>query len=817
MDSLRQDVRWALRSLRRRPGFAAVVVATLALGVGANTAVFGVLNAALLKPLPYAEPDRLMRLYTTDRDEPGDREPIALPAAVHFRDHARTLEIGVFYNYRSEGVDLTGGEAPERARMMRVSADYFRVLRAAPIFGRTFTREEERPADGGRRVALVPAEARLVVVSERIFRRYLGSDTGALGSTLRIDGEPYTVIGVMESEFADPVEGEVDVWLPLPMAEGAGSWFNHYLSAYARLAPGATVEAARRELAELARQQGEIAPEVADETALLVPLQADIIGDADTMLLVVMAAVGLLLLIACVNVANLSLARGEARASELAVRSALGSPRGRLVRQLLAESLILATGGGLVGLAVAWLLSDALVGLAPVELLPSSFSAIDGRVFAFSLAIALLSGVLFGVAPAFRFTRPGLERVLREGGRSGAAGRAEARAKSLLVVAEFSLALMLLIGAGVLILSFDRLQRVELNIEPDRVLTFEVHLPWARYSDAGHRARFHQELNRRIAAMPGSRAVGSVSRLPANGNYHGWGTRRAVGDSAVEVGSPSVGANQRVVEGDYFGALRIPLLRGRVFGPEDREDVGRTAVVNQAFARALFPDDDAIGRRIQGPDFNAEIIGIVADVPVTARGDVEPKVYHPHAQFAFNRNWALTQVVSLRGEPAGFLESARRELAAIDPALVLYDPRPLGEVIGRGVAQDRFAMLLLTTFATLAVLLAAIGIYGVLAYSVSRRRAEIGIRMALGASAADVQRMVVGQGGRLAVAGIAIGLVGAALLTRALSSLVFEVSVTNPFVFAAATLILAAVALAASAIPAFQATRVNPLESLRPD
>lgn len=815
MDSWRQDVRWALRSLWRRPGFAAIVVATLALGVGANTAVFGVLNAVLLKPLPYAEPDRLMRLYQTHLDSPGDPGHLTLPAVVHFREHARTLAIGAFYNYRSEGVDLTDGDRPERVRMMRVSADYFRVLRTAPILGRTFTRDEERPDDGGLRASLAHAEARLMVMSERIFRRYFGSDPGVIGSTLRVDGEPFTVIGVMESEFADPVEGEVDVWLPLPMAEGAGSWDNHYLSAYARLVPGATLEAARREIAELSRRQGELSTESSERLGLLVPLKADVVGSADTMLIVLMSAVGLLLLIACVNVASLSLARGAARSNELAIRSALGSPRGRLVRQLLAESLILAIGGGLAGLAVAWLLNGALVGLAPAELLPSSFSAIDARVFAFGLAIALVSGVLFGVAPAYRFTRPGIERVLREGGRSGAARRAEGRARSLLVVAEFSLALVLLIGAGVLMLSFDRLRRVDLNLEPEHVLTFDVHLPWARYSEAGDRLRFHDELHQRIATIAGVRATGATSRLPATGSYHGWGTRRVVGDSVQDVDGPVVGANQRVIQGDYFGALGISLVRGRVFGSQDHVDAPRVAVVNQQFERTLFPDEDPIGRRIRGPDFTAEIVGIVADVPITARGDVASMVYHPHAQFADNRNWALAQLVSLHGERPGFLDTMQRELAAIDPALVLHDPRPLGDVIGRGIAQERFAMLLLTTFAVLALLLAGVGIYGVLAYSVSRRRPEIGIRMALGASAADVQRMVLGQGFRLAAAGIAIGLAGALALTRSLSSLVFDVSVTDPWVFATGAIVLTIVAAAASAVPAFAATRVDPIETFR--
>jgi predicted permease len=562
----------------------------------------------------------------------------------------------------------------------------------------------------------------------------------------------------------------------------------------------------------LSRRQKELAPNT-DQVGVVVPLKADVVGGARSMLVIVMAAVGLLLLIACVNVASLFLSRGAARATELAVRSALGSPRRRLVRQLLAESLVLAMAGGLAGLVLAWAVSDALVLLAPAGLLPDAYTTLDARVFTFAFAAALLSGVFFGVVPALRFTRPGLESVLREGGRSGAAGRAEGRARSVLVVAEFSLALVLLIGAGVLIASFDRLRNVELNIEPDDVLTFETHLPFARYADAEARARFHVEFERRIARIPGVLAAGATSRLPGTGQYHRWGTRRVIGDGE----GTFLGANQRVVEGDFFAALGIPLLSGRVFGPEDRVDATRAAVVNQSLARALFDDENPLGQRITTAGNELTIIGVVADVPIDARGEVAPKVYHSHTQFAADRNWALTQVVKLRdaASTSSVLASAARELAGIDAELVIYEPRALTDVIGRGVQQERFAMLLLAAFAALAVLLASVGIYGVLAYAVSRRRAEIGIRMALGATTSDVQRMIVGQGIRLAAFGILFGVAGALVLTRGLRSLVFGVSVTDPWIFLTCAAALTFIAVAASALPSFVATRVNPVESFR--
>ncbi len=806
VESLGQDCAWAWRAVRRRPGFAAVVIVTLALGVGANTAVFGVLNAVLLTPLPYEEPERLVRLYQVEEDEPDDEGFLTLPALIGFRESSRTLEIAALYNYRSEGADLTDSDRPARVKKLQVGADYFRVLRAAPALGRAFEREEE------------VSNAGVVIVSERIYRDYFGSDPAALGATLSVDGVRRTVVGVMRRGFVDPLEGLVDVWLPLALRTAGyeeWQWDNFYLSAVGRLRPEATLAGAQSEIRELARRQGELHEDVSKMTAVVVPLHGDVVGRADAMLVILMASVGLLLLIACVNVASLFLARGAARLPELAVRSALGSPRRRLIRQLLAESVILALAGGAVGLMFALIVSDALVALAPAGLLRAGFSLLDARVFTFALGAALLAGVSFGVAPAFRFARVSLEGIVRESGRGRMTSRAEGRTRNALVVAEVSLALVLLIGAGVLIKSFDRLRRVDMNVRAENVLTFEVNLPSSRYSEPESRARFHQELQRRLSASSGVRAVGAVSKLPVTGHYHSWGTRRALSDSVVEAESPMAAANQRVVEGDYFTALSIPVLRGRVFGPQDRADAPRVAVVGQALAHELFPGQDPIGRWIRTTNNYRRIIGVVADVPLTARGEVVGIVYHSHTQFASDRNWALSYVAAIDHVRPEFYDAARRELASIDPALVLYQPRPLADVIGAGVAQERFAMLLLGSFAAIAVLLAAVGIYGVLAYTVSRRRPEIGIRMALGASVGSVERMVVGQGARLAALGIAIGIVGALLLTRALQALVFEVSVNDPWIFVACAAALATIALAASAIPAFAATRVSPTEIMR--
>jgi predicted permease len=490
---------------------------------------------------------------------------------------------------------------------------------------------------------------------------------------------------------------------------------------------------------------------------------------------------------------------------------------------------MLATAGGLAGLLLAIWIGNTLTAMAPASLRLENFT-LDVRVFGFALAAALLAGLLSGVAPALRFTRPGLESVLRESGRSRVAGRAEGRARNVLVVAQLALALVLLIGAGVLMKSFDRLRNVNLNLDPTNVMTFQVHLPLSRYGGrvpgtgnndvadgAAARARFHREFQARLSGLPGVRAVGAASRAPVTGLYHSWGTRRMLPNGERDREGPAAQPNHRTIEGAYFDALRIPLVKGRLFGPEDHVDAPPRVVVSEALVGALFPGEDPLGRRIgmPGRPSGAEIIGVVADVPITARGVTVPMVYHSHTQFADNRNWGLTQIVSLTGEQPGFLNAARRELAAIDPSLVLYEPRPLAEIVGRDVAQERFAMQLLSAFAGLAVLLAAVGIYGVLAYAVSRRRPEIGIRMALGARGADVQAMVLRQGASLAALGILLGIAGALALTRWLSSLVFEVSVTDPWVFAACAGVILAIALVASGVPAFAATRVDPLETMR--
>jgi predicted permease len=794
------DLKYAVRSLAVAPRFVAVVVITLALGTGVNTAVFSVLNAVVLKPLPYEDPERLVRVYQAS---PGGDVTGYLTGltAVDYRNRSQTLDIAVLSIYSVQGVDLTGRGEPERVRMMPVSADYFRVLRVHPILGQTFDRADEQP------------NARIAVVSERIWRKYLDASADAAGRLLTLDGVSYRVGGVLPEDFDDPVESGVDVWTPLNLQPGGPNSFdNYYLSILARLKPGVTVERAQAELTALAASmQRDRPPSAARWFARVVPLQIDTVGGARPMLWILLGAVGLLMVIACVNVASLLLARGSERQIDLAVRSALGCSRLRLVRQLLIESLLLALAGCAAGLLVAPVVTRVLLAAAPAGVAHAGIGTLDRAVLAFSVGVALLAGIGFGVAPAAQIVGANIEGMLRESGRADTGSARQTRARDTLVVCQVALALVLLVGAGLLLHSFERLRSVPLGIQPSHVMTFAVSLPDERYADPERRARFHRELEARLVALPGVRAAAAISRLPVTGSFHRWGVQRT--DRLPDV--PFTPAQQRVIEGPYFDALGIPLLRGRTFGREDDARAPRRVVVGQQLVRELFPSENPLGHRLRVAGADAEIIGVVGDVALGPRLSPLPYVYHSHSQFAANRNWALTQVVAVDGVRPSLLGDIRHELSRIDPALVLYEPRMLEDVIGGGVALEQFALILVGAFAMLALTLAAVGIYGVLTYSVSRRTREMGIRMALGAPTRVVRSMIVRDGARLAAIGIAVGVAAALVATRSLQSLLFGVSATEPLVFLAASILLATVAILASWIPARTATKADPLQAVR--
>jgi predicted permease len=799
VDSLLVDLKYAVRSIASAPKLSAIVTVTLALGVGANTAVFGVLNAVVLKPLPYEEPEQLVRVY---HSSPGDESAyLTGPAAIAYRDRSRTLDVGVTYTYSSVGADLTGRGEPERVTAMQVGADYFHVLRVRPLVGQPFDRADERP------------NANVAVVSERIWRKYLDGRPDVIGELLPLNGVPHRVVAVVSDDFDDPLEPGVAVWTPLNLQPGGPNSFdNFYLSIVARLRPGVTVAQAQAELATLAAaMQAPDAPARLRWSARVVPLHLDTAGSARAVLWILLGAVSLLMIIACVNVASLLLARGVERETDLAVRVALGCSTARLVRQLLLESVLLSLAGAVAGLIAVPVVTRVLLAAAPAGVAHAAGGPLERAVLAFSIAVAFVAGIGFGVAPAAQAARPDLDGMLRESGRTGSGSRRQTRTRNALVVCQVALALVLLVGAGLLVHSFERLQSVALGVRPSRVMTFTVNLPQGRYGDAEQRARFHRDYEARLAALAGVRAAGATSRLPATGSYHSWGVRRA----DLPPQGRFTPAQQRVVEGRYFDVVGIPLIRGRVFAPEDDARAPRRVVVSQELVRQMFPAEDPIGKHVRVAGAQPEIIGVVGDVALGPRASPRPYVYHSHSQFSADRNWALTEVVALDRDPQSFLSDARRELSRIDPELVLYEPEMLENVIGGGVAQERFALLLIASFAALALVLAAVGIYGVLSYSVSRRTREMGIRLALGATPRSVRSMIVRAGGRLVAAGIALGCAGAFAATRFLRSLLFEVSATEPLVFAGATAMLAVVALLASWVPAHAATKIDPLDAVR--
>jgi predicted permease len=798
MDGWGQDLLYVVRSLARTPKFAAAVMLTLALGLGANTAVFSVLHAVVLTPLPYPSADRLIRLYKFSR---GEDSYLPGPAVLAFRDQSTTIDLAPLYNYTTEGADLTDRAEPERVTTLRVGADYFRVLGVQPLVGQPFDRTDER------------ADAGVVVIRERLWREYLGGRPDAIGRSLSLNGVRQRVVAVVPDSFADPLVANVEVWGPIDLQTvERNRWPNHYLSVIGRLRPGVTLEQAQADTARIAALiEQNYFDRASHPSARVAPLQADTVGTARGLLWMLLGAVVLLLAIACVNVAGLVLARGAAREPELAVRTALGCSRLRLVRQLVLESVLLSLAGGVVGLLSARLLTRILLAAAP-EIVARTASGNSGgtTVLVFGFVAALVSGLAVGLVPAFQQARPNLESVLREQGRGTSAGRRQARFRQVLVVSQIALAVVLLAGAGLLLRSFERLSHVDLGIRTDNVLTFSVNLPAGRYGDAQRRADFHVAFQDRLNALTGVEAAGAVSRLPVTGAYHTWTNGR------TDQPDVDVPADQRVVEGRFFEALGIRVLRGRTF---DRTDgaTPRRIVINDRLARTLFPGEDPIGRRLRVSGGEGEIIGVVDDVANAPRTPAPAIVYHLHRQFAEDRNWALTAVVASTRPAPALLADIRRELRALDPALVLDRPRMLSEVVGRSIAQERFAMLAVGTYALLALIVAAVGLYGLLSYMVGTRHREIGIRLALGAQIRSVRSLVVREAAVLAVAGVIVGLGAALAATRTLSTLLYGVSARDPLTFAVAAAALLAIATTATWLPARTATRIDPMHALRGD
>ena len=810
MRTLWQDVRYGARMIWKRPGFTAVVVLALALGIGANTAIFSVVNAVLLRPLPFQDPERIVVVSETVRRETVERRPLSYPDFVDWREQNQVFaELAAF---DTASLTLTGSGEPERVEGEIVSASYFPLLGAQAAVGRTFLASED----------VTPDTHPVVVLSHTFWQRRFNGDASVIGSTINFNERAFTVVGIMPENFRG-VSGQAEAWIPMMMLSVVRSTQflqqrgTRWHAALARLKPGVSVEQAQAEMDTIMRRlEQEYQDTNRDRGALVIPAQEEYFSDIRPTLLVLLGAVGFVLLIACANVANLLLARAASRQKEIAIRTALGAGRWRLVRQLLTESVLLALLGGAVGLLFAVWGVDFLAAMNPVELPTFVRIRVDAWALGFTLLISLLVGVVFGLAPALQASRPDLNETLKEGGRSSSGGAGRQRLRGALVVAEVALALVLLVGAGLMLKSFQRLQTFDPGFRADNLLTMWVSLPTQRYNNQA-RAIFSQQLLERLAALPGAQSAALASDFPLSGSSSA--TNIILEGAADErAGGESVRIYRHSVSPGFFNTLGISLLRGRDFNAQDTQGAQPVAIISEAMARRYWPEGDAMGQRFRTGGDNdpwVSIVGIVGNAKhrrLINERNTDPDIYYAFAQ-APTRDIGI--VIRSATDAASLTTALRREAQSLDANLPLYDIQPMAQRLAAQTAGMRFSAWLLGIFAAMALLLAAAGIYGVMSYSVTQRTHEIAIRMALGARAADVLRMVVGQGMRLVLLGVGICLAAAFALTRLMRSLLYEVSATDPLVFILIALLLTGIALIASYIPARRATKVDPMEALR--
>jgi putative ABC transport system permease protein len=809
MDTLLQDLRFGVRMLAKKPAFTAMVVAVLALGIGANTALFSVVDAVLLRPLPYPAPERLVRLWGTQLPAREDDNPLSINQAFEYKRRGDFMAGFAALSWGSAA--LTGAGEPVQVRAARVMDGFFDVLGLPPVAGRTFLPEEDRPGHDG-----------VAVLSYGLWQRRFAGDPRVVGSTVQVEGRSRTVVGVMPPGVAYPPG--VDLWLPMALEESQltpETMLSHGLAALARRPAGMSPEEFQQRADAMVQSLADTYPDDVSERdgALLMPLREVLVGRVEPALVALSAAVGFLLLLASANVANLLLARGEARQGEMAVRTVLGGGRGRLLRQLLTESLLLALGGGAVGLVLtAWGL-DALVALMPTGIARADEVQVSGGVLLFALALSTLTGLLCGIAPALQLSRGRLHEAIKEGGRGGEATR-KSLVRGALVVAEVALVLILSAGAGLMGKSFWHLLRVDPGVDSSHLLTFELQLPASRYPGEGEVTGFYDQLLARLQTLPGVRSAGAVSWLPFASFPSNWTIEFEGGRPYQEDRTPL--PDYALTSGDYFEAMGLPLVAGRLLRPEDRSPAAPGVVITATAARLFWPGQDPLGRRIRldtDPVWRT-VVGIVGDYKNRGlESPPRPGIYLPQTEIRTGspflpREMAVT--VRTAGDPLALAAAAREAVWALDPQLPVGRLRTMETVLADTVAQPRFTLLLLVAFAAVGLALGAVGIYGVVSFTAARRTREIGIRMALGARADDVVRLVMGRGLALAVAGLGLGLLGAWWMSRTLmATLLFEVQPQDPATLVAVSLLVVAMTALASLLPARRATRVDPVLALR--
>jgi len=795
-DEMFQDLRFGARMLLKQPGFTLIATVTLALGIGANTTIFSVVNAVLLRPLPYEQPGQLVRLFADDSGRRTDQNGFSPAGITDFRDQLTVFEETGMFDIGGSS-NLTGGTQPERVNTAEASPGLFTALRAKPILGRTFLPNETEVA-----------QSKVAVISEGLWNRRFGADPNFAGRSIQLDGESFTVVGVLPESFKFPED--VDLWVPFSFT--AADWKNdrshYYVEMVGRLKPGVSFDQAKADLEMIVQRLRPSFPASRKNWGVtLIPMHEQVVGKIRPTLLVLLGAVGFVLLIACVNVANLLLTRAAARQKEMAIRVALGAGRMRIVRQLLTESLLLAAIGGGAGTLLA-VGAIKLFSVSTITGLPRADEvSVDGWVLLFTLIISLLTGVIFGLTPALQVANPNLNETLKEGGRHSS-GAARSRLRNLLVVSEIALSLVLLVGAGLLIKSFLRLQSVNAGFDPHNLLTMQFTLPGTQYSGTERQSAFVQQTLQRIETLPGVKSVAATINLPLIGT---WGMGYGIEGRANTPIQPADNAN---VTPNYFRTMGIPLLKGRDFSDRDTGAAPPVIIISDAMARKHFTNENPLGQIVYAGG-RREIVGVVADVrPRGLELDVKPQIYLPYAQKPTIAPF-VTLTIRTEQEPLSLAAAVKKEIGNLDKDLPVANVRTMEQIISTSLEQRRLTMSLLGVFAAIAVALAAVGIYGVMSYSVAQRAHEIGIRMALGACAGDVLRLVARQGLALALAGVAIGLGGASVATRTMENLLFKVSATDPLTFVSVPLLLAAVAMLAALVPARRATKVDPLVALR--
>src|SRR6266508_1524952 len=816
LEELWQDLRYGARMLKNQPGFTLIAVVTLALGIGANTAIFSVINGVLLRPLAFHNPDRLFMLWTNNPIyQLGFHEfPAANTDLPEWRATATSFE--QLAAFQSNPADLSGGGDPEQVGGVEVTANLLPLLGVQPLLGRNLSAEEEQPG-----------RDRVAILRHALWQRRFGGDREILGNTFTLNGSPRTVIGILPEGFHFPRATEMpqayhlpektDLWTPL--ARDAEYWSKRsqrqWVAIVGRLKVGITQAQAQAEMDTIAARQARDYPQTHEGWRVwLTPIFNQIVGQTSTPLLVLLGAVGFLLLIACANIASLLLARAATRRREMAVRAAIGAGRVRIIRQLLTESLLLATLGGGLGMLLGYSGLDALLNFLPPTIPRLHEISLNTHVLLFTASISLLTGVLFGLAPAWQASKVNLAEALKDAGRTNSAGRG-IRSHSLLVTAEVALAAVLLVGAVLMLQSFQRLLAVDPGFKPEGVATFEVSMPRAGYPDGGRRAQFVEQARSRLSSLPGVRAVGAISNLPL-GDYESVTSIAIEGAEPAPPGKEPLAEN-RVITPGYFEAMGMSLVSGRDFDATDGAGKPLVAIVNETLVRQFFPEGDAVGKRIKwvlsDKDWRT-IVGVVRDVRgFTLEAQARPQLYHPHAQSPYD---VMAMAVRADATALPSLRSAiQQEFKQLDAALPVANFRTMPELMAKATARPRFITLLLGLFAAAALMLTVIGLYGVVAYGVNQRTREIGMRMALGAQQQNVLALIIRQGMRPAFVGVSVGMVGAFGLMRLLAGQLYEIKPTDPATFGIVALGLLFVSLAACYIPARRAAKIDPMAALR--